>query len=164
MYSLIWAMGSTVSSDAAATGTATGTAGMSSTLIMLVAMVAIFYFLLIRPQRKRDKEAKEMMAALKKGDKIVTIGGIRGTVSAVKETTVVVKVDSETRIEFNKSAISQVLNAAPAPKAESKAKAEEVVEAPKKSSKKKAAAEVEAPKAEEPAAEAPVAEEPKAEN
>jgi len=163
MYSLIWAMGSTVSSDAAATGTATGTAGMSSTLIMLVAMVAIFYFLLIRPQRKRDKEAKEMMAALKKGDKIVTIGGIRGTVSAVKETTVVVKVDSETRIEFNKSAISQVLNAAPAPKAESKAKAEEVVEAPKKSSKKKAA-EVEAPKAEEPAAEAPAAEEPKAEN
>jgi preprotein translocase subunit YajC len=162
MYSLIWAMGSTVSSDAAATGTATGTAGMSSTLIMLVAMVAIFYFLLIRPQRKRDKEAKEMMASLKKGDKIVTIGGIRGTVSAVKETTVVVKVDSETRIEFNKSAISQVLNAAPAAKSESKAKEEEVVEAPKKSKKKA----VEAPQTEEPAeapAEEPKAEEPKAE-
>ena len=134
MFSLIWAMGSTVSSDAAG-GTATGT-GMSSTLIMLVLMIGVFYFLLIRPQRKRDKEAKEMMAALKKGDKIVTIGGIRGTIAAVKETTVVVKVDSETRIEFNKSAISQVLNAAPAA-----AKAEEVVEAPKKAASKKKKAE-----------------------
>ena len=162
MYSLILAMGSTVSSDAASTGTTATGAGMGSTLIMLVAMVAIFYFLLIRPQRKRDKEAKEMMAALKKGDKIVTIGGIRGTVSAVKETTVVVKVDSDTRIEFNKSAISQVLNAAPAAKAESKGKEEEVVEAPKKSKKKA----IEEPKAEEPAAEPaeePKAEEPKAE-
>lgn len=160
MYSLIMAMGSTVSSDAAATGSAAGTAGMSSTLIMLVAMVAIFYFLLIRPQRKRDKEAKEMMAALKKGDKIVTIGGIRGTVSAVKETTVVVKVDSDTRIEFNKSAISQVLNAAPAAKAETtKAKAEEVVEAPKKSKKKAEDLKIEEPKAEEPKAEEPKTEE-----
>lgn len=160
MYSLIMAMGSTVSSDAAATGSAAGTAGMSSTLIMLVAMVAIFYFLLIRPQRKRDKEAKEMMAALKKGDKIVTIGGIRGTVSAVKETTVVVKVDSDTRIEFNKSAISQVLNAAPAAKAETtKAKAEEVVEAPKKSKKKAEELKLEEPKAEEPKAEEPKTEE-----
>ena len=159
MYSLIMAMGSTVSSDAAATGSAAGTAGMSSTLIMLVAMVAIFYFLLIRPQRKRDKEAKEMMAALKKGDKIVTIGGIRGTVSAVKETTVIVKVDSDTRIEFNKSAISQVLNAAPAAKAETKAKAEEVVEAPKKSKKKAEELKLEEPKAEEPKAEEPKTEE-----
>lgn len=160
MYSLIMAMGSTVSSDAAATGSAAGTAGMSSTLIMLVAMVAIFYFLLIRPQRKRDKEAKEMMAALKKGDKIVTIGGIRGTVSAVKETTVVVKVDSDTRIEFNKSAISQVLNAAPAAKAETtKAKAEEVVEAPKKSKKKAEELKLEEPKAEESKAEEPKTEE-----
>jgi len=153
MYSLIMAMGSTVSSDASGTATASAGAGMSSTLIMLVAMIAIFYFLLIRPQKKRDKEAKEMMASLKKGDKIVTIGGIRGTVSAVKETTVVVKVDSDTRIEFNKSAISQVLNAAPASKADTKAKAEEVVEAPKKSKKK----------AEEPVVEEAKAEETKAE-
>lgn len=158
MYSLIWAMGSTVSSDAAA-GTAGATGGMSSTLIMLVLMVGVFYFLLIRPQRKRDKEAKEMMAALKKGDKIVTIGGIRGTVTSVKETTVVVKVDTDTRIEFNKSAISQVLNSAPAAKAEKAEKAEkvekkeEVIEAPKK-----------AKKAEEPKAEEPKAEEAKPEN
>lgn len=158
MYSLIWAMGSTVSSDAAA-GTAGATGGMSGTLIMLVLMVGVFYFLLIRPQRKRDKEAKEMMAALKKGDKIVTIGGIRGTVTSVKETTVVVKVDTDTRIEFNKSAISQVLNSAPAAKAEKAEKAEkvekkeEVIEAPKK-----------AKKAEEPKAEEPKAEEAKPEN
>ena len=79
-------------------------------LILMVVFVAIVYFMMIRPQRKRDKEAKDMLAAIKKGDKIVTIGGIRGTVAIVKESTVIIKVDDNTRIEFSKSAISAVLN------------------------------------------------------
>lgn len=76
------------------TSTATGgapTAGagdLITTLVMMVAMVAVFYFMLIRPQRKKDKAVKNMLAALKVGDRICTIGGLYGTVSALKDDTV----------------------------------------------------------------------------
>ena len=106
MYSLILALGSTATTtDGAAAG-----GSMWTTLITFGIIILIFYFLIIRPQKKRDKEAKNMLAAIKKGDKIVTIGGIRGTVAVVKESTVIVKVDDNTRIEFSKNAISSVLN------------------------------------------------------
>lgn len=135
MYSLIAALGNTVSSAASADAAAPAGSGLSS-ILMIVLMIAVFYFLLIRPQKKRDKEAKEMMAALKKGDKVVTIGGIRGTVAAVTDQSVFVKVDDNVKIEFAKSAISSVQNQKkeePKPETNKKAKkAEEVIEAPKK--------------------------------
>ena len=59
--------------------------GMGSTLIMLVLMLAVFYFMLIRPENKRKKEAEEMRSAVKVGDKITTIGGICGTVVSIKD-------------------------------------------------------------------------------
>ena len=74
----------------------------------IVIMVAIFYFLLIRPQNKKQKETQRMLDALKKGDKVITIGGIHGTVSSVKEKTVIVKVDENCKIEFNRPAIATV--------------------------------------------------------
>ena len=98
---------------------------MTSSLVMFAAIILIFYFLIIRPQKKREKETKDMLNALKKGDKVVSIGGIHGTVISVKENTVVVKVDDNARIEFTKSAISQVLNkesVKTSPKKEKKAK------------------------------------------
>ena len=108
MYSLILALGtSAATSDTAAAGAG---GSMWTTFITFGVIILIFYFLIIRPQRKRDKEAKAMLEAIKKGDKVVTIGGIRGTVAVVKDSTVVLKVDDNTRIEFSKSAISQVLN------------------------------------------------------
>ena len=82
---------------------------MYTTLITFVLIILIFYFLIIRPQKKRDKEAKAMIDAMKKGDKVVTIGGIHGTVVMVKDKTVIIKVDDSARIEFNKSAISSVV-------------------------------------------------------
>lgn len=125
MYSLIAAMGNSVSSvDATAAEGAAAGGGLGSSLIMIALMVLVFYFLLIRPQKKRDKEAKDMMAALKKGDKIVTIGGIRGTVAAVTDQTVFVKVDDNVKIEFSKGAISSVLNKS-AEKKEAPAKVED---------------------------------------
>lgn len=108
-----------------------GQAGsMWTTVIMFVAIIAIFYFLIIRPQKKRDKETKAMLDAMKKGDKIITIGGIHGTVVAVKDQSVVVKVDDNTRIEFTKSAVSTVVNkdaakANPNKKKDEKAEAKE---------------------------------------
>ncbi len=82
---------------------------MVSTLVTFGLVFVIFYFLIIRPQNKKQKEAQKMIEAVKKGDKIVTIGGIHGVVHAVKETTVVVKVDEEARLEFSKSAIASVV-------------------------------------------------------
>ncbi|MBU0927734.1 MAG: preprotein translocase subunit YajC [Spirochaetes bacterium] len=87
---------------------ANSTGSMISTVVMFGAVFAIFYFLIIRPQNKKQKEAQKMIAAIKKGDKVVTIGGIHGTVNSVKEKTVVVKVDDSSRLEFSKSAIASV--------------------------------------------------------
>ena len=81
---------------------------MVSTLITFGLVFIIFYFLIIRPQNKKQKEAKKMIEAVKKGDKVVTIGGVHGTVASVKDGTIVVKVDDNCKIEFSKSAISAV--------------------------------------------------------
>ncbi len=93
-----------------ASGAAGSTGSMMTTFVTFGLIIVIFYFLIIRPQKKRDRETKEMLAAIKKGDKVVSIGGIHGTVVAVKETTIVVKVDDNTRIEFSRNAISSIVN------------------------------------------------------
>jgi preprotein translocase subunit YajC len=81
--------------------------GMASTLIMIVVMIAIFYFLLIRPENKKKKQAAEQRNSLKVGDEITTIGGIMGTVCAVKEETFVIETGADrVRIEFAKWALS----------------------------------------------------------
>lgn len=134
----------TLGTQGAATGgTASSTGSMTTTFITFGLIILIFYFLIIRPQKKREKETKNMLASMKKGDKIVTIGGIRGTIASVKETTVVVKVDDNARIEFSKNAIAQILDrkpdaAAPA-KEETAPKAEEKVEKVEAPAKKKSA-------------------------
>ena len=96
-------------------------AGMGSTVIMLVLMVAVFYFMLIRPENKRKKEAEAMRGSVKTGDKITTIGGIIGTVVNVKEDKIVIETSADqVRIEFAKWAISTNETAAEAKKAEAK--------------------------------------------
>lgn len=93
----------------AASGNTAGS--MLSTIVMFGVIFVIFYFLIIRPQNKKQKEMQKMLSAIKKGDKVVTIGGIHGVVSAVKDNgNVVVKVDENCKLEFTKSAISTVLN------------------------------------------------------
>ena len=79
---------------------------MSSVLMILI-MIAVFYFLLIRPESKKKKEAAAMRASLKVGDQITTIGGIVGTICAIKEETIVMETGADrVRIEFTKWAIS----------------------------------------------------------
>ena len=100
-------------------------AGMMSTVIMLVLMLAVFYFMLIRPENKRKKEAEEMRNAVKVGDEITTIGGVVGKVVHVKEDKIVLETGADqVRIEFTKWAISSNETAAAAAKEEAK-KAEE---------------------------------------
>lgn len=72
-------------------------------------MFVIFYFLLIRPQQKRQKKVKEMQSDLKKGDSIITIGGFHGIVHAIDESTVVVSADN-VKLTFDRSAIREVSN------------------------------------------------------
>ena len=101
--------------------TATAGTGMGSTLIMMVLMIAIFYFMLIRPENKRKKEAEQMRSSVKKGDKITTIGGIAGTVVDVKESRIVLETGADqVRIELEKWAISTNETAAENAKAEAK--------------------------------------------
>jgi preprotein translocase subunit YajC len=87
-----------------------GPASFITSLIPFVAIIGIFYFLIIRPQNKKQKDTQKMLSALKKGDKIVTIGGVHGVIQSVKEgsSTVIVKVDENTKLEFSRSAISGV--------------------------------------------------------
>ena len=78
-------------------------------IIMIVLMVAIFYFLLIRPENKRKKAMDQMRSALKKGDWLTTIGGVYGRVVTITDRTVVIETSEDrVRIEFLKSAIGSV--------------------------------------------------------
>ncbi len=95
---------------APAGGSASG-GSMTTSLVTFALVIGIFYFLIIRPQNKKQKQTQAMINAMKKGDKVVTIGGIRGVVQSVKDDTVIIKVDDETKMEFNKSAVATVLNA-----------------------------------------------------
>lgn len=101
--------------QAAGSGTSAGAAagavagGGMLTLVPMIAIILIMYFLMIRPQSKKQKETQKMLDALKKGDKVITIGGIHGTVTAVKENVVTVKVDDSTKIQFNRTAIATVV-------------------------------------------------------
>ncbi|MBF9015613.1 preprotein translocase subunit YajC [Oceanispirochaeta sp. M2] len=101
-------------------GGSSSSGSMTTSLVTFALVIGIFYFLIIRPQNKKQKDTKSMIEAVKKNDKVVTIGGIRGTVFSVKEETVIVKVDDECKLEFNKSAISTVLNVSPENKKDSK--------------------------------------------
>ena len=77
------------------------------TIVMLVAMIAIFYFMLIRPENKRKKEAEKMRSELTVGDVITTIGGVVGTICAVKDNTIVIETGADrVRMEFTKWSVS----------------------------------------------------------
>ena len=103
------------------TATVDASAGLGSTVIMMVVMLGVFYFMLIRPENKRKKEAEQMRGAIKTGDKITTIGGIIGTVVNVKEDKIVIETSADqVRMELAKWAVSTNETAAEAKKAEAK--------------------------------------------
>ena len=116
-------------------GTTEPTGGGMSMIFMLVAMVAVFYFMMIRPENKRKKEAEAMRSALKVGDKITTIGGICGTVVDVKDDKFVIETSADrVRVEFAKWALST--NESGAERAKEEAKKAEEAKAKAKAAKK----------------------------
>ena len=94
-------------------GTAPGGFGSFGFLIPMLLVFVIFYFLLIRPQKKEQQKTERMISQLQKGDKIITIGGIHGVVSSTKEKTIIIKVDDNCKIEINRSAVGAVLKDEP---------------------------------------------------
>jgi preprotein translocase subunit YajC len=95
-------------------GAAGGAAGGGGTqlITMLVTfglIIVVFYFLVIRPQNKKQKDAKKMLESIRKGDRVVTIGGMHGYVESVKDNEVLLKVDENVKVKFNKSAVATVL-------------------------------------------------------
>jgi len=113
-----------------ATGTAEATAGFGSLLLPMVLMLALLYFMMIRPENKRKKQAEEMRNSLKKGDQITTIGGIVGRIVQVTENNIVIETsDDRVRMELAKWAVSTNNSQQPEDKKGKKAKSEE--EAPR---------------------------------
>ncbi len=106
------AAGAAAADGAAAAEGAVASAGMGemlSMLLPLVLMFVVFYFLLIRPQQKKDKKVKEMLAALKAGDRVCTIGGIYGTITNIKDDTIELSVGRDNvKLVFARWAIRNV--------------------------------------------------------
>ena len=93
-------------------------AGGFSAFIPLILMFVIFYFLLIRPQQKKNKEHREMVAGLKKGDRIVTSGGLHGRVTGVSDQVLTVEIADKVRVKVNRAnvgALSQSMTPPPQP-------------------------------------------------
>lgn len=76
---------------------------------MIALIFVIFYFLLIRPQQKKQKQHQNMLESVKKGDRVVTSGGVYGTVVGVKDNVVVLRIAEDVKVEFVKSAISSIV-------------------------------------------------------
>lgn len=103
------AVAEAAAADAAAVGEISTGAALVQMILPIVLMIAVFYFLLIRPQKKKDKKVKEMLAALKPGDRITTIGGIYGTIVTIKDDTITLAIGSQrTEMVVARWAIRQV--------------------------------------------------------
>jgi preprotein translocase subunit YajC len=83
--------------------------GGISLLVPFIFLFIIMYFVMIRPQKKRQEQQRKLVASLKTGDRVVTNAGIHGLISNVKETTVIVKVADNVKIEMEKSAVATVI-------------------------------------------------------
>lgn len=85
-----------------------GQSGMF-TLIMFTLMILIFWFMIIRPQSKQRKEREKMLSAVKKGDKVVTAGGLHGTVAGTDDKTLLIQVADNVKLKFDRSAVTAVI-------------------------------------------------------
>jgi len=93
-----------------APASASPTAGFIQTLPLLLAILAIFYFLMIRPQQKQLKEHQTLLSSLKKDDQVVTTAGIHGRIWAVEDNAVVLEIGKDLRVKFDKSAVRRKLS------------------------------------------------------
>ncbi len=106
MVNLLFAYGQ----QAGTSGQGTGGGSPMSLIFMVIAIFAVMYFLMIRPQQRQKKQHQELLSKVSKGDKVVTSGGMYGTIAGVKDSTVIVKIADNVKVELNRSAISQIVS------------------------------------------------------
>ena len=82
---------------------------MISTLIMFVLIIGIFWLMILRPQQKRQKERQKLLEALKKGDRVITAGGLHGTIAGLDDKTVLVQVAETVKLKFDRSAVTTIV-------------------------------------------------------
>ncbi|MFF2588467.1 preprotein translocase subunit YajC [Peribacillus butanolivorans] len=87
--------------------------GNLTQILPLILMFVLFYFLLIRPQQKRQKTTRNMQSSLKKGDKVATIGGMHGTIDSIDELQIVIKSPDGSKLTFDRAAIREITESAP---------------------------------------------------
>jgi len=86
-----------------------GEGSLVSTLLMFALIIGIFYFMILRPQQKRQKEREKLLSAVKKGDKIITAGGMHGVISGLDEKTVLVEGAPNVKLKFDRSAVGTIV-------------------------------------------------------
>ncbi len=87
--------------------------GLVSSLLPFLLIILVFYFLILRPQQKRQKERQKLLESVKKGDRIVTSGGIHGTVEGIEDKIVLVKIAENTKVKVDRTAISTIIGITP---------------------------------------------------
>lgn len=90
-----------------------GAGGGMSSMLMIVAMIAIFYFVMIRPQSKKQKELKRQREAMQKGDRVVTAGGIRGRIRNIKDASIMIEIAPNVEIDVDKNSVYPIIEEAP---------------------------------------------------
>ena len=95
---------------AQATGQPDPLQNMLSTILPFAAIILIFYFMMIRPQQKRQKEMKAMLESMKRGDKVITSSGIHGTITDIEDNIITDQIAENTKVRFEKVAVTTVIN------------------------------------------------------
>jgi preprotein translocase subunit YajC len=91
-------------------GQGAGGGSPMSLIFMIIAIFAVMYFLMIRPQQRQKKQHQDLLSRLGKGDKVVTVGGIHGTIAGVKDQTVIVKIADNVKVEVSRASINKVVS------------------------------------------------------
>lgn len=94
-----------------------GITSMISSILPFLLIIVVFYFLILRPQQKRQKERQKLLEGVKKGDKIITSGGMHGTVEGIEDATVLVKIADNVKVKMEKASIGTIVGLTDTPKA-----------------------------------------------
>src|SRR5262245_34027846 len=92
-------------------GAGGGSSALLTQVVFFAAIFAIFYFLLIRPQQRQKREREQMLAAVKRGDRVVTSSGLHGTITGLTEQTVTLRVADQVKLEFDRAALGRIVEA-----------------------------------------------------
>lgn len=86
-----------------------GTASLISSLLPFVLIILVFYFLILRPQQKKAKDREKLLSGVQKGDKVITSGGIHGTVEGIEDNTILVKIADNVKVKMEKGSITTIV-------------------------------------------------------